>query len=133
MDSLHREHQDFNVGLKAFIEKDKKLLILQDNDGEWELPGGRVEKSEINKSLSDILLRETGEELGEDFKLSVDHIFHTWIRKPGDTDYCIFLVGFRCTYVGGEVTVSSEHKDFRWVGEEEIKQLIISSRPTPYV
>ena len=123
MDSSGREHQNFNVGLKAFIEKDKKLLILQDNEGEWELPGGRVEKSEINKSLNEILSRETGEELGKDFKLTIDRIFNAWIRRPGDADFCIFLVGFECKYVSGEITLSSEHRDFRWIGKEEIGEL----------
>jgi len=123
MDSLHREHQDFNVGLKAFVEKDGKLLILKETKGKWELPGGRIEKNELNKSLNEILLRETREELGEDFKLIVDRIFYTWIRKLDNDDFCIFLVGFQCEYVGGGVILSPEHEDFRWIGKEEIAQL----------
>lgn len=123
MNSLFREHQDFNVGLKAFIEKDGKLLVLKEDKGKWELPGGRIEKNELNKSLDKILLRETEEELGEDFQLTVDGIFRTWIRKPDDTDFYLFLVGFKCEYIEGEITLSSEHEDFRWIDKEEIEQL----------
>jgi 8-oxo-dGTP pyrophosphatase MutT (NUDIX family) len=39
-----REHQQFHAGLKAFIAQGDKLLILQDEEGLWELPGGRTEK-----------------------------------------------------------------------------------------
>ena len=56
-----REHQTFHVGFKAFIADGEKLLILQDSEGLWELPGGRVEKQEIFKPLEEILARETAE------------------------------------------------------------------------
>jgi len=116
MNSLSREHQDFNVGLKAFIKKDEKLLVLKETEGKWELPGGR--------SLDKILLRETREELGEDFKLTVEHVFHTWIREADKgVDFYLFLVGFKCEYMEGEITLSPEHEDFCWIDKEEIEQL----------
>jgi len=130
MPHASRDHQNFHVGLKAFIEKDEKLLILQDNRGEWELPGGRVEKRERNKDLKTILTRETTEELGENIKLEIGPVFHNWIRVPPqndrvykNTDFTIFLVGFRCTYVGGEISLSPEHKNFKWINRGDVKKL----------
>ena len=32
------------VAVKVFLEKDNKLLILKDNFGDWDLPGGRIKK-----------------------------------------------------------------------------------------
>lgn len=29
------------VAVKVFLERDNKLLILKDNFGDWDLPGGR--------------------------------------------------------------------------------------------
>ena len=124
MAHISRDHQDFHVGLKAFLEKDKKLLILQDNDGFWELPGGRIEKREIYKDLKIILAREVGEELGKDVKYEIGSIFHNWIRKPNkDKDFTIFLVGFLCIFKEGEITLSKEHKNFRWISKSEAKKL----------
>ena len=128
-----REHQTFHVGFKAFIADGEKLLILQDGEGMWELPGGRVEKQEIFKPSEEILARETAEELGEQFRYEHGQIFHAWIRKPDptgnvasvyrDNDFCIFLVGIRCTYKSGNVALSPEHKDSRWITKEEVNSL----------
>jgi 8-oxo-dGTP pyrophosphatase MutT (NUDIX family) len=98
----NREHQSFHVGLKAFIANGNKLLVLQDQDGLWELPGGRTEKTEIHKDLQEILAREVAEELGQSIQYEIGSIFHAWIRKPEqikenifnqhsqNTDFCIF-------------------------------------------
>lgn len=124
MKHINRDHQDFNVGLKAFIEKDKKLLVLQDNEGLWELPGGRIEKREIYKNLETILRRETREELGASVRYEIGLVFHAWIRKPNkDKDFTIFVVGFRCKFKGGSVKLSKEHQAFRWVSKAEAGQL----------
>mgnify|MGYP001583747498 FL=1 len=124
-----REHQQFHVGLKAFIADGEKLLILQDTEGTWELPGGRAEKAEAHKNLREILIREVTEELGEEIKYDMGPVFHAWIRKPegigvaeiyANSDLHIFLVGFRCIYKEGEVVFSKEHKDFKWITKQEV-------------
>ncbi|TSC56916.1 MAG: hypothetical protein Greene041639_79 [Parcubacteria group bacterium Greene0416_39] len=128
-----REHQTFHVGLKAFIADGEKLLILQDTEGLWELPGGRTEKSEIHKDLREILAREAKEELGEALQYEIGPIFHAWIRKPDpikdtksqyrDNDFCIFLVGFQCAYQKGEIQLSPEHQAFKWITKEEVDSI----------
>ena len=128
-----RKHQDFHVGLKAFIADGAKPLILQDEVGSWELPGGRIEQSEIADGLEKILRRETTEELGKQFEYRVDTLFHAWIRKPDpltdikrqykNKDFYIFLVGFRCVYKGGETTLSPKHTGFRWITRDEVNVL----------
>ena len=128
-----RKHQDFHVGLKAFIADGDKLLVLQDEAGLWELHGGRIEQSEIANGLEKILRRETGEELSAQFEYEVGTIFHAWVRKPDpltdiklqykNKDFYIFLVGFRCVYKGGEITLSPEHIDSRWIAEDEVDAL----------
>ena len=129
----NREHQTFHVGLKAFIADAGKLLILQDADGTWELPGGRIEKAEIHKDLKEILKREITEELGREIKYDINSMFHAWIRKPDQheniadiyktTDLCIFLVGFRCLYREGQIFLSEEHKDFKQITKDDVDSL----------
>lgn len=122
--SHYDTHQKFHVGLKAFIESDGKLLILKDTDGLWELPGGRVDKNDREKSLRETLLREVKEELGEEVSIEVNNCFHTWSRRPHpDRDYYILLVGFKCSYIDGKIRLSDEHTDMKWVNKEEIAKL----------
>ena len=132
--SEKREHQTFHVGFKAFIADGEKLLILQDGEGLWELPGGRTEKQEIFKPSHEILARETAEELGEQFEYTPGPIFHAWIRKPNELneykdkkDFCLFLVGIRCTYKSGDVVLSPEHTGFRWITKDEIESLLFEN------
>jgi len=121
---ITREHQDFHVGLKAFIAREGKLLILQDNEGFWELPGGRIEAGETHKDLKGILIREVGEELGGGFKYKISSVFHTWMRRPNtDAEFYIFLVGFGCEYMGGGVVLSPEHKNFKWIDKDGAEKL----------
>ena len=129
-----REHQNFHVGLKGFIADKDKLLILQDGEGLWELPGGRVEQQEAHKELEEILRREITEELGESFEYNLEGIFHAWVRKPDpkkglsdqtyrNKDFHIFLVGFKCTYKQGDIKLSPEHTNFRWITKDEAEDL----------
>ena len=130
-----REHQTFYVGLKAFIADEEKLLILQDQEGFWELPGGRIEKNEIFEKLEKPLRREVAEELGDNFQYEAGDVFQAWIRKPdplqsilsaaeySGKDLCIFLVGVLCTYKSGEPKLSPEHQSFKWITKEEVDGL----------
>jgi len=116
------EHQNFRVGLKAFIADGDRLLILQDNDGLWELPGGRIEGRETHRDIKDILVREVTEELGENIQYKIGPVFHAWIREP-NKDYFIFLIGFRCEFQTGTIQISKEHHNFKWVTKEEVDAL----------
>ncbi|MDO8470909.1 MAG: NUDIX domain-containing protein [bacterium] len=118
---MGQDDQSFFVGLKAFLGKDGNLLILQDHEGFWELPGGKIKKSEDVESA---FRREVAEELGSQVEFSVQGILHSWIRKPHpDKDFVLFLVGLKCTYERGEIILSKEHKNFKWIDESDIDGL----------
>ena len=118
---MAQDDQSFFVGLKAFLGKDGKLLVLQDREGFWELPGGKIKKSEDVESA---FRREVSEELGSQVQFSVQGILHSWIRKPDpNKDFVLFLVGLKCTYQQGEIVLSKEHKEFKWIDEDDIDDL----------
>jgi len=45
-----------------------------------------------------------------------------WRENP-NKDFFILLLGFSCVWKGGEITISQEHKSFRWITKEEVDNL----------
>ena len=116
----------FFVGLKAFIAKDGKLLILREFASEkypsgkkWEIPGGRITESEERTPLIDVLLREVREECGS-IEIIVGEVFHVFRRQFPNGEW-VFLAGFDCSYISGEVTLSHEHTEYAWIIEADME------------
>ena len=114
------------VGLKAFIVNEKhELLILQGSnkmkpEGLWGLPGGRIMEGEEQTELSTILAREIREECGL-IQVDIGEITTPW--RFFTKDKAIFLLGYTCTYKGGEVHLSEEHSSYKWVTEKDIEAI----------
>jgi len=114
------------VGQKACIEKDGQLLLLYDPIMGYDLPGGKIMKHETDLKAS--LQREVREET--QLEIDVGLPFYTWFftiplnsghRSAGKK---IFTIVYRCTYVSGEVTLSSEHTSFRWINKQNYKECL---------
>ena len=113
-----KEDASFYVGQKAFIEKDGQVLVLGDPIEGLDYPGGKIQEGEFD--LVESLKREVREETG--LEISVGAAFATWTnifppqhRLAGKR---VFLVGYKCTYISGEVTLSNEHDKFSWITKE---------------
>lgn len=118
---MGQRDQKFYAGLKAFVGNGEKLLILEDKDGQWELPGGKIQ---IGEDIPEAFHREIKEELGERIEVERGPLFHVWIRQPNpNQNFFIFLVGFLCTLKSGEITISPEHKSFRWITKKEVDSI----------
>lgn len=52
------EKDTYFVAVKVFLEREGKLLILKDNFGDWDLPGGRITKGEFDTPLDEIIKRK---------------------------------------------------------------------------
>ena len=109
--------------MKAFLIRDGRLLLVREAEGEqyWELPGGRIEVGEETSSPVAVLRRELREELGPSLEVEVARPILAWIRLPEPprrTDF-VFLVAFLCRHRRGEIVLSSEHVEFRWMTRSE--------------
>ena len=115
--------QDYWVGQKAFIERDGKVLVVIDPDEGLDFPGGRIDKGEEDLEAS--LKREVHEESG--LEIEVGHPFSAWHNIfPKGHKYegqRVYLIGFRCTYISGEVTLSEEHNAYRWVSRDDFHEV----------
>lgn len=119
---MKRQIQKFEVGLKAFIVQEDRLLMVKERDtGLWEIPGGRIDVGEELIPQLEVLVRELKEELGSSINIVIENPLITWIRKREDG--FVFLVGILCTYINGDIELSSEHSSFEWVDCNNWKKL----------
>ncbi len=100
------------VSQKAVLfDPEGRLLVLREADGDWEFPGGRIDRGE---AAMPALHRELDEETG----LSVD-VFapvYTAVRERPDKEK--FFVYYRCATDQTDVSLSEEHVDWTWTTPE---------------
>lgn len=118
-------HELFELSQKVILydPSEKKFLVLRDEtskNGPWDLPGGRVHQGE---DLEGAVIREVAEEVGAvDFELGgiIGGCTLEVSAPQGEirrkTHH--FYLGI---YKQGEVTISDEHTEYRWVTLEEIE------------
>jgi len=118
-----KSDETFFAVQKAFIEKDRKVLVLNDPVEGLDFPGGKIQEGEMDLVKS--LKREVVEETGLEIEVGVP--FVTWHETfPKDHSLAgkkAFLVGYMCKYVSGEVKLSHEHDNFKWVDKENYKEV----------
>lgn len=110
------------LGAKGIIVKNGKVLIIRRSNydsyrsGEWDLPGGRIEEGEG-------VFEGHKREVMEETKLKIDIIepLNTWLieRSKEKTAGITFIN----RYVEGEVELSNEHTEYKWIAPEEAKEI----------
>jgi 8-oxo-dGTP pyrophosphatase MutT (NUDIX family) len=132
------------VAVTGIIVKDGKYLITKRSEKEknfpglWTVPGGRLEQGDyINNPkdtgdswynvLEKVLAREVKEETGINVKNPHYLLSLAFIRSD---NIPVTVNSFYCDYDSGEVDLSEENIDYKWVSVEELKdyQLISGIR-----
>jgi len=122
-----KKYEFFQISQKAVVYNpaDKKFLIVRDKNtithdhekkGGWNLPGGRLSTNEL---LEKGLIREIREELGE-IEYEMKGIIDSIEFKNADEPVIVLynLVEFK----GGEIILSGEHRDFKWILKDNVLQ-----------
>lgn len=100
----------------AIVDDHGRILALRRRDnGHWEPPGGVLE---MDESITGGLRREVEEETG----LTIEPGPLTGVYK--NLPQGIVALVFRCTAVGGTLTPTAEAQDFKWLGPDEIAELM---------
>ena len=113
----------FNLAVKGIIRKGDEILVLKRSSKDdhepsvWETVGGGIDEQ---MSPQDALKREIREEANLEVEVGEPFNVFTFTKDNGE-----FKIGitFVCDYVSGEVELSDEHSEYKWIRPEEFKQL----------
>lgn len=109
------ENVDTNKVSKVIITKDNKILLLQKKNGKYELPGGHIE---VGESAIEGAKREVKEETGLDI-INLKKITSNNSR-----------VLYKCKINTNNVTISDEHKGYKFVSQKDLFKLPLSKWST---
>lgn len=114
------------VGGSAVVVDDEGRILLQrrSDSGNWALPGGAMD---IGETFAESVVREIKEETGFDVRIErIVGIYsdpgHVFAYDDGEVRQ-EFNICLACTIVGGELAVSSESTDVRFVALDELADL----------
>ncbi len=112
----------FQISTKALLKRDKEILLLITNDGYYDFPGGRMDKSEIDFDLEKILIRELQEELGKNLKFKINDIVFAAKRHydKNNLDHHVLALFFEVNYLAGNILLSDEHVKSQWIDPKSI-------------
>jgi len=102
------------------VRKDDEILILKRSDsdmhkpGVWETPGGSMDEEVFPQEE---LQREIKEETNLD--VIVKEPFNVFTFMRDDTKEFKIGITFLCDYVSGELELSPEHEEYKWIQPEE--------------
>jgi len=119
------EKDNYFIAVKVFLEKEGKFLIFKDGFGQWDIPGGRIKKSEFNVPLEQIVARKLSEELGDNIKYGLGKpilfMRHERIEStPGNPTVRIFAIGYQAVLKEGEICMTSHHTELLWADPMKI-------------
>jgi 8-oxo-dGTP pyrophosphatase MutT (NUDIX family) len=108
----------FPVSVKGVLIDGTEVVLLENERGEWELPGGRLEPGEHPPAC---VAREISEELG--IEVAVEDILDCWLYEvlPG-REVVIVTYGVR-RLDAGEFRISHEHKRIGHFAISELDRL----------
>lgn len=129
--TINKNHnpENFQVSLKVLLKKDGQYLLLNiskkdriASSEKFDLPGGRINKDELNIPFHKLIDGEIKEEVGPKikYKLRLDPVSigqssipsHLKI-KQGETRGRFFIL-FEAEYISGKIQISDEHSGYHW-------------------
>jgi 8-oxo-dGTP diphosphatase len=102
------------ISIKGVVIDDGRVLLLLNERGEWDLPGGRPDPGEDHQAA---LKREVREEAGLDIDVGAllgEHLFEVLPQR------FVRIVAYVCELRGGEMTLSHEHLETCWMPLSEL-------------
>jgi len=117
------------LSVKGIVIHDASVLLLLNERGEWDLPGGRPDPGEDQRAA---LRREVREETGLEVEIGAAIDGHLFEVLPGRF---VRILPFACRLVGAsDVVLSHEHLEMRWQPVGDLGETIAGRRlPSGYL
>lgn len=116
-------YQTPKLDTRAAIFKDDKILLVQESDGRWTMPGGWCD---VDQSVMDNTIKEVREEAGLDVRaVRVIAILDKFKNNPANSAYRVVKIFMLCEAIGGEFTVNSETIASAYFGLDELPVLSV--------
>lgn len=110
------------VDVRAVVVRDNKILLIRENsDGFWALPGGWAD---VGLTPSQVVAKEVKEEAG--FEVSVKKLLavHDKAKHSSHISYMyIYKLFFLCEIIGGKAEIGIETSGVDFFGLDELPQL----------
>ncbi|GFI20007.1 NUDIX hydrolase N-terminal domain-containing protein [Lactobacillus johnsonii] len=114
-------YQTPKIATRAAIFKDNKMLLVQESDGLWSIPGGWCE---VNLSVKENVIKEIKEEAGVDITVEkLIAIYDSNKHYKGRYPYGISTVFFLCKPVGGSFKENDETIASDYFALEDLPEL----------
>jgi ADP-ribose pyrophosphatase YjhB (NUDIX family) len=114
-------YQTPKIDTRAAIFKEEKILLVQESDGRWALPGGWCD---VDQSVMDNTIKEVKEEAGLDARAeTVIAILDKAKNNPGQSVHHVTKIFILCTSLGGEFAANSETIACDYFGLDELPVL----------
>lgn len=113
----------FNVGVKAVIRKDHKVLMMKNKAGFWEVPGGRID---ANESIEQALHRELREELPNIHSIVLGEVLDARrLHKDIHDNVSLVLIFYEVSAdFDGEPQISDEHTEWKWADPKDALDVV---------
>ncbi|OXM44802.1 NUDIX hydrolase [Amycolatopsis alba] len=111
----------YPVSIKGVVVRSGRVLLLHNERGEWELPGGRIE---LGESPEECVAREIYEET----RIGVDvvDVLDSWMYHIEVADKDVFIVTYGCrATTDAAPVVSHEHKRVGEFTADEVPDLVM--------
>lgn len=105
-------------------------LVLKNNNGFWEFPGGGVEFGEDpQRAAKRELKEETGlSSSGSKFVCITSSVY----KKDGFLKHAVYIV-YACNVKRKNVRLTKEHSEYRWLKPGELRKLSLGANVVPIV
>ncbi len=114
-------YQTPKLDTRAAIFADEKILLVQENNGKWSLPGGWVD---VNVSVKENTIKEVKEEAG--LNVTADRIIAVQDRAKHNLPvyaYGVCKIFVLCSLIGGEFQKNIETTGYSFFTEKDLPEL----------
>ena len=114
-------YQTPKIDTRAAIFGNNKILLIQESNGKWALPGGWAD---VHLSVKENVLKEVKEEAGIEASAEMIVALLDVTKNQGKLiPYGITKIFVLCEYVGGKFEKNIETIDSRYFGIDELPEL----------